>query len=191
MALVRVKYVIALGGLALAGSLYYSMSLVPDTDFYHLMLFRAAQTAALSLLFVPISSAAYSTVPKELNDDAASLFSMARNVYGGVGISISTALVTDHQQIRQAHMVEWLDPTWQPYNDTLQQIQAAMITYGMSAEEAMRNAPGQVFQMLRAQASTLAYIDVFGITALLSLTITVAGLMMADVKAKAGGGGAG
>ncbi len=55
----------------------------------------------------------------------------------------------------------------------------------------MRNAPGQVFQILRDQAATLAYIDVFGITGLLSLTITVAGLMMKDVKAKAGAGGAG
>ena len=45
--------------------------------------------------------------------------------------------------------------------------------------------------MLRDQASTLAYIDVFGITALMSLAMTIAGLMMADVKAKAGGGGAG
>ncbi len=187
---VRVKYVIALGGIALGGSLYYSMSLVPDNDFYHLMLFRAAQTAALSLLFVPISSAAYSTIPKELNDDAASLFSMARNVYGGVGISISTALVTDHQQIRQAHMAGWLDPTWQPYNDTLQQVQGAMIANGVSMQQAVANAPGQMFQMLRDQAMTLAYIDVFFITGLLSLTITVAGLLMADVKAKGGGGGA-
>ena len=191
LAVVRVKYVIALGGLALGASLWYSMNLVPNNDFFHLAVYRAAQTAALSLLFVPISSAAYVTVPKELNDDAASLFSMARNVYGGVGISISTALVTDHQQIRQAHMVEWLNPTWQPYSETLQQIQAAMIAHGMSMEQAVLNAPGQVFQMLRDQASTLAYIDVFGITALLSLTMTVAGLLMKDVKAKAGGGGAG
>ena len=191
LAVVRVKYVIAAGGLALSASLYYSMSIVPDTDFFHLALFRAAQSAALSLLFVPISSAAYSTIPKELNDDAASMFSMARNVYGGVGISVGTALVTDHQQIRQAHMVEWLSPTWQPYNATLQQIQQAMMTYGMSVEQAVANAPGQMFQMLRAQASTLAYIDVFGITSLLSLSMTVAGLLMKDVKAKAGGGGHG
>jgi len=187
---VPVKYVIALGGIALSAALFYSMGLVPNMDFYHLAVFRAAQTAALALLFVPISSAAYSTIPKELNDDAASMFSMARNVYGGVGISISTALVTDHQQIRQHHLVRWLDPTYQPYNDTLQRIQAAMIANGMSAEQAVRNAPGQVFQMLRAQASTLAYIDVFFITAIISLALTVAGLLLKNVKAKAGGGGA-
>ena len=191
MKIVPVKYVIALGGLALSGSLVYSMQLVPDVNFYHLVLYRAAQTAALALLFVPISSAAYSTIPKELNDDAASLFSMARNVYGGVGISVATALVTNHQQVRQSDMVQWLDPTWQPYNDLLQRIRDAMISHGMSAQQAMLNAPGQVFQMLKDQASTLAYIDLFSITALLSLSITVAALLLKNVKPKAGSGGAG
>ena len=186
---VPVKYVIATGGIALSAALFYSMGLVPQMDFFHLAVFRSAQTAALALLFVPISSAAYSTIPKELNDDAASMFSMARNVYGGVGISISTALVTDHQQIRQHHMVQWLDPTNQPYNDTLQQIQGAMIANGMSAQQAVSNAPGQIFQMLRDQASTLAYIDVFFITAIISLTMTVAGLLLKNVKVKPGGGG--
>ena len=75
------------------------------------MLFRAAQTAALALLFVPISTIAYATLPQELNGDAAALFSMARNVFGGIGISISTALITDHQQMRQSHLIDRLPPS--------------------------------------------------------------------------------
>ena len=54
---------------------------------------------------MPLSASAYSTIPPELKDDAASLFTMARNVCGGVGISIGTALATDRLQIRQAHTV--------------------------------------------------------------------------------------
>ncbi len=185
---VPVKYVISAGGVALAASLYYSMNLVPDTDFYHLVLFRSAQTAALALLFVPISSAAYSTVPKELNEDAAALFSMSRNVYGGVGISISTALVTDHLQIRQAHLVGHLDTVNQPYNVLLQQIQQAIVATGQTMEQAVLQAPNQVFLMLQSQAATLAYNDVFLITALLSLAIAVAGLLMSNVKPSASGG---
>lgn len=188
---VPVKYVIASGGVALCLALLYSMNLVPNIDFYHIALFRAAQTAALALLFVPISTAAYSTIPKELNSDAAALFSMARNVYGGVGISISTALVTDHLQIRQAHLVEHLMPVNQPYNVLLQQVQQGMIALGNSAEQAAQRAPGQVFQMLQSQVAVLAYNDVFLITAILSLAMTVAGLMLSNVKPKAGGGGAG
>ncbi len=188
---VPVKWVIATGGLALAGSLYYSMNLVPDLDFYHVALYRAAQTAALALLFVPLSSSAYSTIPPELKSDAASLFTMARNVYGGVGISIGTALVTDHLQIRQAHLVKYLDQTNQPYNDLLQHVQQAAVTYGSSMQAAVMSAPGQVFQMLQEQVSTLAYTDVFFIIALMSLSITVAAVFMSNVTPGAGAGGGG
>ena len=82
------------------------MNLVPELDFYHLVLYRAAQTAGLALLFVPISTIAYATVPPELNGDATALFTMARNVFGGIGISVSTALVTEHLQIRQSYLVD-------------------------------------------------------------------------------------
>ena len=186
--IIPVKWVIAAGGVALAASLYYSMDLVPDLDFFHVAMYRAAQTAALALLFVPLSTSAYSTVAPELKDDAASLFTMARNVYGGVGISIGTALVTDHLQIRQAHLVKYLDPTNQPYNVLIQQIQQASVAYGSAAAQAVLSAPGEVFQMLQVQASTLAYEDVFFITALMSLSITVAALFMSNVKPGAEGG---
>ena len=188
---VPVKWVIASGGIALACALFYSMNLVPDLDFFHVALYRAAQTAALALLFVPLSSSAYSTIPPELKEDAASLFTMARNVYGGVGISIGTALVTEHQQIRQAHLVKNLDPTNQNYNVLLQDISRAIVSYGGSAEQAMRQAPGQVFQMLKVQSSTLAYTDVFYIIGFLALTITVAALFMSNVTPGAGAGGGG
>ncbi len=186
---VPVKWVIAAGGVALAASCYYSMTLTPDLDFYHVTLYRASQTAALALLFVPLSSAAYSTIGPEMREDAASLFTMARNVYGGVGISVGTALVTDHQQIRQAHLVKYLDPTNQPYNELLQQLQGAAAAYGSSTEQAAASAPGQVFQMLQAQASTLAYTDVFAIIGLLALSITVAACFMSNVTPGASGGG--
>jgi DHA2 family multidrug resistance protein len=182
MNVVPVKWVILTGGLALGGSCYYSMTLVPDLDFFHVTLYRAAQTAALALLFVPLSASAYSTIPSELQGDAASLFTMARNVYGGVGISVGNALVTDHQQIRQAYLVGYLDPTNQPYNVLLQQAQQAAMSYGSAAAQAAQQAPGQVFQFLESQSSTLAYTDVLFIAALISLSISVAAVFMSNVK---------
>jgi DHA2 family multidrug resistance protein len=189
MNLIPTKYIVAGGGLALGCALIYSMNLVPELDFYHLVLFRAAQTAALALLFVPISTIAYATVPAELNGDATALFSMARNVFGGIGISVSTALVTEHLQIRQAHLVDHLGPTNQPYNDLLQQTQQGLIDMGHSAAQAMQMAPGQVFQMLQTQTAVLAYNDVFLLTALMSFVMIPTALCMSGVKTKSGGGG--
>jgi DHA2 family multidrug resistance protein len=189
MNFIPTKYVVAGGGLALGLALIYSMNLVPELDFFHLVLFRAAQTAALALLFVPISTIAYATVPAEMNGDATALFSMARNVFGGIGISISTALVTEHLQIRQAHLVDHLGPTNQPYNDLLQQTQQGLIDVGHSAGQAMQMAPGQVFQMLQTQSAVLAYNDVFLLTALMSFVMIPTALCMSGIKTKSSGGG--
>ena len=185
------KSVIAVGGLTLSAALLYSTDLVPDIDFFHLMLLRCAQTGALALLFVPISTAAYSTISEDLNGDAAALFSMARNVFGGVGISVSTALVTEHQQSRQSHMVRHLSVTDQPYDVLLQHVKQAYINAGTSPQQAVLSAPGQIFLMLKGQVAVLAYNDVFLITAGIALVMTAAALAMANVKAKAGGESAG
>ncbi len=189
MDIVPTKYIIASGGLALGAALLYSMNLVPNLDFRHLMLFRAAQTAGLALLFVPISTIAYATVPRSMNGDATALFSMARNVFGGIGISVSTALVTDHLQIRQAHMIEHLTPTNQPYNVLLQQVQQGLVDAGQSMAQATQMAPGQVFQMLQGQVAVLAYNDVFLITACMSFVMIPTALLMSGIKIKSGGGG--
>ena len=185
---VPTKYVIAGGGLALGCALLFSMNLVPDLDFYHLVLFRAAQTSALALLFVPISTIAYATVPRELNNDATALFSMARNVFGGIGISVSTSLVTEHLQIRQAHLVDHLTPTNQPYNVLLQQMQQGLVDLGQSAAQAVQTAPGQVFQILQTQSAVLAYNDVFLITACMAFVMIPTALFMSGIKATSGGG---
>jgi DHA2 family multidrug resistance protein len=185
---VPVKYVIAGGGFALGCSLIYSMDLVPDLDFKHLAYFRAAQTAALALLFVPISTIAYATLPSEQNGDAAALFSMARNVFGGVGISVSTALITDHEQIRQSRLIPHLAPTSQPYNHLLQQVEQALHNSGQTMAQAAHNAPGQIYQMLRTQTAILAYNDVFLITAGLAFVMIPTALLMSGVMSKAKGG---
>ena len=164
MGVVPVKYLIAAGGLALGGSLFVSMNLVPDIDFFHLALFRALQSGSLALLFVPISTVAYSSIPKNLDNDATALFSMARNVVGGFGISISTALITEHAQMRQSYLVDNLSNSSQPYVTLMQQLQQALINHGNSMQNAMQSAPGQVFSILQTQAATLSYIDVFFIT---------------------------
>jgi DHA2 family multidrug resistance protein len=182
--IIPAKYVIAAGGFALAGALFYSMHLVPDEDFYHLALARASQTAALAFLFVPISTIAYTTIPDEQQGDAAALFSMSRNVFGGLGISLATALVTEHEQINQQALVPHLVDAYQPYQVALQQVQQSLVANGTALTQAMSNARLEINQMLQLQTAVLAYIDVFFITGLLSLTLVPAALLMTGLKTK-------
>jgi DHA2 family multidrug resistance protein len=187
MEIISPKYVIALGGLALGGSLFYSMHLVPDEDFFHLALLRASQTAALSLLFVPISTIAYATLRPDQQGDAAALFSMSRNVLGGIGISVATALVTDHEQTSQEILVPHLTQLYQPYNIAVAQIAQAMVNSGTAMQMAMSKAPGEMFQMLQAQEAVLAYVQVFFISGLFALLIIPTALVLTTAKTSEGG----
>ena len=151
---------------------------------------RAAQTAALALLFVPISTIAYATLPQELNGDAAALFSMSRNVVGGLGISISTALITNHEQMRQAQAGR---QSVAPSNSAVprtcsRQVAARAVTTPGNRWPRRQSTtrPGQVMLMLRdAVADILAYNDVFLITACAAFVLIPTALLMSGVKPKA------
>ena len=135
-------------------------------DFDTLTVMRIAQSGGIALLFVPISTISYVTLPKELNGDAAALYTMFRNVSGSIGISLSTAAVTERTQVRSAHLVSHLNPFDQGYNLTIETLRQTLLSQGHAAATTLATAQGQVYQMLRTQASVLAYSDVFEICAI-------------------------
>jgi len=59
----------------MGSALLFSSHLAPNIDFPTLVLMRSMQTAGLAFLFVPISTIAYLTLPRELSGDGAALFS--------------------------------------------------------------------------------------------------------------------
>ena len=179
---VPTKYLICTGFTIMGCSLLFSSVLTPTLSFTHLALIRCAQTFALAFMFVPISVIAYSTLPRELNGDAAALYTMFRNVSGSIGISVATALITSRTQVREAYMTRWLTPLNQPYNTLLQQDQAALASMGHAAGTTQGTATGLILQTLHQQASVLAYSDVFRLCALASFCIVPLTLMLSNFK---------
>jgi DHA2 family multidrug resistance protein len=159
--LIPTKYLITIGFTLMGFALIYSSKLVPDMTFTRLALMRATQTCGLAFMFVPISTIAYSSLPRELNGDAAALYTMFRNVFGSIGISTSTALITSQTQVRQSYLSQWMTPLNQPYNALMQQDQAALLAMGHAASTTQATATGLIYQTFRTQASVLAYSDVF------------------------------
>ena len=189
MTVVPTKYIVAFGFAAIGAGLTYSMFLVPNIDYDTLAKMRAAQSFGIALLFVPISTLAYVTLPKELNSDAAALYTMFRNVSGSIGISLSTAMVTERTQVRTAHLVGHLNPFSQGYNQTIQQYQQTLLSMGHAAATTMNTATGQIYQQLRIQAQVLAYSDVFMFCAIGAFAVVPFAFLFSGVKAKGGGGG--
>ena len=188
MPYVQTRFLIAIGFTLLGLSLVYSHGLTPNIDFWTLTKMRAAQSFGLAFLFVPISTIAYATLPKNLNGDAAALFTMFRNLAGSIGISAATALITERTQVRTAHLIDHLTPFDQPYNDLVNRSAQELMTLGYPQSQVHQKAVGMVYQTLHSQASLLAYTDVFALCAILAFCVVP--LTFLFTNSKSGGGAA-
>ena len=185
MTVLQTRYVIALGFLIMGFALVFSSGLAPNIDFGTLVMMRTFQTAALAFLFVPISTVAYLTLPRELNGDGAALFAMFRNVFGSIGISLSTAEITQRSQVHQTYLSQWASPFHQPFQALIAGYEHTLRAMGRAGAAVHDVAVGQVYQAYRLQATVLAYSDVFYYCAIIAFMMVPFCFL---VSAKTGGG---
>jgi MFS transporter, DHA2 family, multidrug resistance protein len=161
MTMVQIRLIIAAGFTIIGLALVYSSTLVPDIDFKTLVSMRTFQSAGLAFLFVPISTVAYTTLPRELNSDGAALFAMFRNIFGSIGIALATSQVTQRSQTHQSYLSQWATPFNQPYQALVARYEQALRSMGRVGAAAHDAAVGRVYQVMRTQAAILSYRDVF------------------------------
>jgi DHA2 family multidrug resistance protein len=171
MTVIQTRYVIAIGFTIMGLALLYSSTLSLEVDFRTLVKMRTAQTAGLGFLFVPISTVAYLTLPRHLRGDGAAMFSMFRNVFGSIGISLSTAQVTQLTQVHQTYLSQWTSPFNQPYQALIASTERTLRTMGRAGAAIHDTAVGQVYQEFRVQATVLAYADVFYYCAIVAFVV--------------------
>jgi MFS transporter, DHA2 family, multidrug resistance protein len=189
MPYVQTRFILTAGFLVLGCSLLYSRNLTPDIDFRHLVFLRCAQAAGIGFLFVPASTLAYLTVPRQLQGDAAALFTMFRNIAGSVGISLSTALITTRTQAHMVYLAGHMGPADPGYVDTLARTVAAVKSFTYTVGDATQTATGYLYQSLIGQAGLLAYMDVFFYCALMSFAFIPFTFFFSPAKASGGAAG--
>jgi len=187
---VAARYLVGIGFLIMGFAFLYSSRLAQTIDFETLVGMRLFQTSALAFLFVPISTVAYMTLPRERNGDGVALFSMFRNVFGSVGISLSTASVTESAQAHQNFLSQYASPFHQPFNALVSTYQNALVAAGQTAQAAHDMALGRVMQVIRTQAAILSYSDTFFYCALAAFAIAPLTLLMTSKKSVGGPGAA-
>ena len=158
---VQTRLLIATGFTLLGLALYHAHVLTPQIDFKNMMMLRVYQMVGMSLLFVPISMLSFATLPPQMNRDAASLFTMFRNIAGSIGIAVSTSMVTEFGQKHQAYLSEHLSSMSQPYLDTLAHHSAALAAQGVAATNVTNLANGVMLRGLTIQSQVMAYSDIF------------------------------
>ena len=138
---------------------------------------------------MPISTIAYSTIPRNLNGDASALFTMSRNVIGAIGISIANSQVTERTQIREAYLSRWTTPFRQGYESLLSRTEASARAAGVSSARVDATAMNQVHSQFIEQAQVLAYNDVFGMVAVLAFLVVPFCFLLSNSKAGGAPGG--
>ena len=189
MLVVPTKYIVAFGFMVMGLALMYSNTITPNIDYDTLAKMRGAQSFGIALLFVPISTLSYATLPKELNSDAAALYTMFRNVAGSVGISAATAMVTERTQVRMSHLSQHLNPFNQAYIEAVQRSATTLLGLGRAAGTTVDTATGMIYQTLRTQSQIMAYADVFYFCAIAAFCIVPFAFLFSGVKTKAAAGG--
>src|ERR1039458_4397022 len=66
---------------------------------------------ALSFVFVPITTQAYSTLRNDQIGNASGIFNLVRNIGGSIGISIAQTLLVRRSDVHQADIVGYVSQT--------------------------------------------------------------------------------
>ncbi|KMY85869.1 Inner membrane component of tripartite multidrug resistance system [Candidatus Paraburkholderia calva] len=70
MNVIQTRFLVAFGFFLMGCTLLYSHHLVPNIDYVTLTKMRGAQSIGIGFLFVPVTTLAYLSLPKSLNNDA-------------------------------------------------------------------------------------------------------------------------
>jgi DHA2 family multidrug resistance protein len=126
----------------------YSLTISPDWIIWP----GVVQGLGMGLIFVPLATVAYETIPRHQVDAASGLFNLARTIGSSIGISIAVTLLTRTGQ------VEWnrLGGALNPYNPNLS---AWLQGHGLSLQQqpAVQALAGE----LARQSTMVAFVDVF------------------------------
>ena len=182
---VQPKYLIIAGAFIVALAMYDLTSVYADIDFWFLARSRMLIGVGLPLIFVPILTASSDGIPPERTNQASALINAARNTGGSIGISLANNVLAHRAQFHQSRLVELANPASSQYQDTLKQVTDYFMSQGSALVHAQQQAVQWIGQQVQAQASFMAYIDVFWVLMLVALA--AAPLAMTLRKMKLGG----
>jgi len=180
--LIQPKYLIAVGAAITAFSMYDLTNVYGDLGFWFLAHSRMYLGIGLPLIFVPIMTASYEGIPHGKTDQASALINAARNTGGSIGVSLASNVLAHREQFHQSRLIELANPSSVQYQQTLQQVTNYFVLHGSSMAQAQQQAFTWIGHQVQAQASLLAYIDVFWILMLVSAAAVPLALILRKVK---------
>lgn len=173
---------IILAGLVIAASATYLMSTYTlDISPAWIIWPGMFQGLGMGLIFVPLATTAYQTLPREATDQAAGIFNLARTIGASVGISSVSTVVSRTSQMNWNELGGHLSPYNPAVHDWLK-------LHGSSLHDPV--APRLLASELGRQSAMIGFVDAFYFVtvsiAVLALMVALLGNPAKHHKAKSG-----
>ena len=166
------RKMMAFGFISISAAMYYMSTLVSLTmDFRAAFLMRTLQMFGLAFIFVPQNVLAYVGVPREKNNQISSMNSFMRNVGGSIGIALISTSIARVAQQRRLFMVAHATPGSPPSDGFIGGMSQTLQNQGSGSVDATHKAYGMLSLMIDRQATTLAYVEVISILAIIILCL--------------------
>jgi DHA2 family multidrug resistance protein len=174
------RLLIAVGLIGTALTLWNLVHFDLSTDYGSFIGARVLQGFALSFLFVPTSTLAYSNLPKNKNNKASSLTNLFRNLGGSVGISFVTTLLARRSQFHQNRLAEHVSCNGVT-TAALHHVTTALTSH-LGAVGATHAAWAMIYARAQHQASMLAFLDGYWVLGAIALIPVVLTLFISKVR---------
>jgi len=166
---VDARWIVAFGFLIGAWSLQEMAGWSLEADRWHFVTTGLTQGLGIGLVFIPLNTTAFATLPPQLRTDASSLLNLMRSVGSSIGISIVTALLARNLQRNHEVLGGHITPELSTALDlsTLDRFQQyGQVALGIADAEVNR------------QAAMIAYLDNFELMKWMSLAAIPMVLLM-------------
>jgi DHA2 family multidrug resistance protein len=170
---VDARWLVAAGLLVMATSNYWMSQMNLQISPRQVVLPRMVLTGGLGLIIAPISVAAYMYIPPHLRGAAIGLASLLRNEGGSVGTTLAQTIQIRREQFHTARVGEFLDPLNPAVNAFVQQSQLFFLQHTGDPAAAQQMSYQALANLRQQQAASLAYFDVFWLSAIVALCLTV------------------
>ncbi len=155
------RYMMAFGFAAVAAGLYHMATHLSLTiDFGTAAMLRTYQVAGLAFIFIPSNVLCYEGVPREKNNQVASMMNFVRNIGGSVGIALVSTFLTRTTQTRQNYLTGHMQSGNPRFREMLEGMTATLRSQGVNAAQATQQAYGRMEMLVQQQAAALAFKDV-------------------------------
>ncbi|MBN8897460.1 MAG: DHA2 family efflux MFS transporter permease subunit [Rhodospirillales bacterium] len=146
------RWLVAIGLLLICWSFWRMTGWTPDVDRQEIILAIIIQGAGMGLVFTPLQVLAFATLPIAFRTEAASLFSLLRNIGAAIGVSVTSTMLTRHAQ----GLHEEIGAAINPFNRALQALSG---TGRALWDPASADGIARLDQVVTRQAQVIAYMN--------------------------------